>query len=109
MPSHDEQRATERAEAYMRSSPGTRLPPVKFIWVKDLEYINGATSRVRTPPPALIALRSRGSFEEAFLTCIHELQHCRDAFVGGYTEAQMEERAEAAVEQAMRERWRWWR
>jgi hypothetical protein len=107
MPNAVEEQANRRGQMYARSTLGARIPPVEVFWVEGLRTIAGATRTMRGALPVPIVVLVGRTFEDTFCTVVHELRHVADVWVGGFTAAEMEVRAQAAVEQARRERWRW--
>jgi hypothetical protein len=97
------------AEATMRSpGRGPRLPPIRFVFVRGLEHINGATEKGWSPGEAIVVLRAGRTYGETFRTACHEVAHLFDR-TRGFTDQVRESRAAAASESAAREmgvRWR---
>jgi hypothetical protein len=95
---------------YMRSRGlGGPLPPqINFLFVRGLEYINGATAKAWVPGPAFVLLRAGRTYSEVFKTCCHELQHIRDRS-RAFSDEERERRAESVADLAVKEmgvRWR---
>ena len=93
-PNAEEEHAAKRAEAYVRSTAGARVPPIRFVWSNALTYCNGSTVTVRAPSPVApvaVLLKTGRGFEATFLTAVHELTHTRDVNSGqSYTRAPLE-------------------
>ena len=109
LPKHEDEHAAFRGQAFFRSwmPGGASLPPLLFLWVNDTEYIMGATPTLRAPGMVPVVLRAGRSFEEIFLTTIHECRHAADAVDPHMTSEERERRADRAMEEARRLRGMW--
>ena len=109
LPNHEDEHAAFRGQAFFRSRMlgGVFLPPLLFLWVNDFEHIMGAVTTRRPPGMVPVILRAGRSFEEIFLTTVHECRHVADQTNPHMSREERERRADRAMEEARGMRGMW--